>query len=182
MLAIPDPTVNKLLDCLLVQVRTGTKYEVRSRLDCPARPIFFQFRRPRQKSEARKEGSARSSLVVHRTSPSACPPRPRRRVGDTRASATLAPWSASSRTRPCPTTCSTTPRRCRRVRQAAEGEVKEIGAKLQILEGAAGSGAEAREECAERSRKSETLRSRPRDQELRAACLNIELKERCASK
>lgn len=65
--------------------------------------------------------------------------------------------------------------------QAAKGEIKEIGAKLQLFEGVAALGAETREECAERSRKTETLRLRLRDQELRAAYLELKLKERFTS-
>ena len=66
--------------------------------------------------------------------------------------------------------------------QSAKEEVKSIAEKLQVLDGAEQLGAETALETAENTKKRETLRVRLRDQELRAAYLEVKLKERLGAK
>ena len=62
--------------------------------------------------------------------------------------------------------------------QSSKAEVKEIERKLHTLESVAALGAETSEEQAEHARKKAALRERHRHQELRAAYLEVKLKER----
>ena len=62
--------------------------------------------------------------------------------------------------------------------QSAKEEAKSIEAKLGLLDSVAALGAETAEERAEHSRRRETLRARLRDWELRAAYLDVKLKDR----
>ena len=64
--------------------------------------------------------------------------------------------------------------------QSAKATLKELTDKLQLLSGVSELGAETSEESAETERKAAALRLRRRDQELRAAYLEVKLKDRLA--